>query len=156
MTRKEYWDKQKALEMEYKASQHDAVKGKADKAVEEHEAVQSRYLLRSEDLLNPEDFERYIGVGTSKEDLMIIFLTDRVGMDHFCRKTYGVDFDTAYTFFLKEALANYKDVLRDLASVGNATAMNTLNQLVLNMSDQKDVRIKICGAIPTESKDDDK
>jgi len=153
MTKKEFYERRNALEREYYASLRNDALDKAERKVIETEELLDA--PKAEELLNKEDFEKYVSVNTSKEDLKAIFVATDYDLDHFCRKTYGLDFKTAYFFILKRALAEYKSCLSDLAGNGNATAMNTINQLTLNMSQQNDVKIKVIGTIPTETKDGD-
>lgn len=110
--------------------------------------------LKAEDLLNQEEFEKYIAVNTSIEDLKAIFLASEKDLDRFTRKTYGLDFRTAYNLLLRRALAEYKSCLSGLAQVGNATAINTINQLTLNMSQDVGVRIVVNAEVPKNDEED--
>lgn len=89
--------------------------------------------------LNRDNFELYVGVGTSQEDLLIIFRKSRAEMDNWCRDNYGFCFDDTYAFLLRVAVGQYKDVIAAFAAEGHKTAMSTMNELVLNMK-QNDVQ----------------
>lgn len=89
--------------------------------------------------LNRANFELYVGVGTSQEDLLIIFRKSRAEMDHWCRENYGFCFDDAYAFLLRLAVGKYKDVIAAFAAEGHKTAMSTMNDLILGMK-QNDVQ----------------
>lgn len=93
--------------------------------------------------LNRANFELYVGVGTSPEDLMIIFRKKKSELDIWCRQEYGLGFDDAYAFLLRLAVGNYKDVLAAFAREGHKTAMATMNELVLKMSNDKVQKVQI-------------
>lgn len=173
MTRDEYLRRKKELEIEWLETQHDEALARVKREVAEEAEAEAEAAARkaqedaeadlrgwkhrptAEDQLNVEDFELYVSVGTSKDDLKAIFLATDRDLDMFCRRIYGLDFKTAYNLLLKQALGKYKKAIGYLAEAGNATAMNTINQLTLNMSQGTDVKIKVIGAIPTEEKRDD-
>ena len=89
--------------------------------------------------LTRDNFELYVGVGTSQEDLMIIFRKKRGELDEWCRQNYSLNFDDTYALLLRIAVGQYKDVIAAFASEGHKTAMSTMNELVLNMK-QNDVQ----------------
>jgi len=93
--------------------------------------------------LNRSNFELYVGVGTSQEDLMIIFRKTRGELDKWCRETYSLNFDDSYALLLRLAVGKYKDVLAAFASEGHKTAMATMNELILKMSNDKVQKVQI-------------
>lgn len=105
--------------------------------------------------LNAADFEDYVSVGTTVENLCKIFMVTKKQMEKWCFETYHIDFNTAYSFLLQRALAEYKKTLLLLANNGNATAINTMNQVVLNMSNQSDVRVSVVASVPKEKEEDE-
>ena len=93
--------------------------------------------------LTKPNFELYVGVGTSQEDLQIIFRKKKTELDIWCRENYGLGFDDAYAFLLRLAVGKYKDVIAAFAAEGHKTAMSTMNEVILNMKSNDVQKIKI-------------
>ena len=93
--------------------------------------------------LNRENFELYVGVGTSQEDLLIIFRKSRAEMDHWCKDNYGFCFDDTYALLIRLAVGKYKDVVAAFAAEGHKTAMATMNELILKMNSDKVQKVQI-------------
>lgn len=102
--------------------------------------------------LEREKFENCISVATSTKNMCIIFQTNYAGFDYFCQKEYGCPFEAAYRLILEDAVSDYKTALQNLAQMGNATAMNTVNQIVLDSFKQTDMNVTIYANIPKEEK----
>lgn len=102
--------------------------------------------------LERERFETCISVATSQKDMCLIFQTNLAGLDDFCLQEYDSPFDVVYKMILRDAVDDYKDALRALAKLGNATAMNTINQIVLDTYKQQDMNVTIYANIPKEEK----
>lgn len=102
--------------------------------------------------LNMENFEKYIGVGTSKEKLLVIFQKSHVEMDKWAKKTYHLPFSEAYAYVLEFTLAAYKDTIKFLATSGNATALNIMAQMILKDADDTGAKINVTCTI--QEKDD--
>lgn len=100
--------------------------------------------------LNKDDFESYIAIGTTKEELKKIFLASDKDLENFCFNVYKMDFTTVFSMIATLSLAEYKKCLRNLAVVGNATAINSLNSLILNMNNSGDVKITVNASVPKE------
>lgn len=109
-------------------------------------------VLSAYEKLDKDRFETVISVATSQRDMCVIFQTNYAGFDDFCLKEYDSPFDAVYKFVLREAIGDYKDALQALAKLGNATAMNTINQIVLDSFKQQDMNVTIYANIPKEDK----
>ena len=100
--------------------------------------------------INKDDFEKYVAVNTKKADLLTIFNVDEDEMDEWCWKTYHMNFKDVYAIMIAQMLAEYKATMKFLAESGNATAMATMNKILLEMSDTSEMNITISGYVPKE------
>ena len=106
--------------------------------------------------ISKEYFEKYVAVNTPKDNLLTIFEMTFDQMDRWCRKTYGKGFTDVYTIMVMQAIARYKDAMMFLAESGNATAMATMNKILLDVNESSELNVTIHGFVPKEENDDDK
>lgn len=123
----------------------------AEKLIKESKAKEKERAAKV--VIDQDEFERYVAVATSIEDLKDIFQATEDDFDRWCFDTYGLNFRTTYNLMLKQALAEYKSALSGLAKIGNNTAINTMNQIVLNLTQQNDLKITVNANIPKGDND---
>lgn len=99
--------------------------------------------------LNKESFEDAVSCGCTKVELTKLFHIGYPDLVRWVEVEYNSQFEFVYEFLRQKALKDYKQVLQILASRGNSTAINTLNQFVYDMKEEEKVqKIQIVASIP--------
>lgn len=103
--------------------------------------------------LNEDNFEYYVGTCCTQEDMLRIFNVTHGEMDAWCYEHYKMDYNTSYWRMCLVIKERYKSVMAELASRGNASAINTINQFLLGMENKGSAVVVIDASVPDIKKD---
>lgn len=112
-------------------------------------------LLSEEFELNKEKFEELVGVGMTKQQMLLVFGVTSLEMDEWCRENYGIPkFQTVYEIIKSMAVSKYLGVVQALMARGNSSALGIVDEVLRGVTNQNVVKIVFGNDIPTEGEDD--
>ena len=83
-------------------------------------------------------FENLIDSFVEKETIPVILGCRHADLDRFCRAVYGVDYNTAYPRLLGIADMWMRKAVTNLATSGNATALNIASKHFMKLDDDRE------------------
>lgn len=89
--------------------------------------------LREDTTLNRNNYETYIGIAMTMEDLCLVFGRTKEEMDEWSWKTYHMSFKSSYGLIFRLAQKELMSAFTTLAARGNPTAMQIAKEVVLKM-----------------------
>lgn len=83
-------------------------------------------------------FENLVDSFVEKETIPVILGCRHADLDRFCRAVYGVDYNTAYPRLLGIADMWMRKAVTNLATSGNATALNIASKHFMKLDDDRE------------------
>lgn len=101
-------------------------------------------------------FENLIDCWTDKDMIPVILRTSEKELDRFCSSIYGMDFDQTYRVLSGITDAYMKTTFKNLASYGNATAMNIVSEHLMKLKraeEDKSINIRIVNDLASDDEE---
>lgn len=90
-----------------------------------------------------DEFENYVSVFCTEEEIMTAFHEDRCRMDVFCKQVYGMNFSEAYRFLMAKSIKNGKKLMKLLAEKGNTSAIAIYSKFFMEKEANENGPVKI-------------
>lgn len=119
--------------------------------------------LLDEFILTKDNFEKVVGLGASKAEVVKIFSVslspldcgasaDTGMMDYWCRQNYGgMPFATVYDLIQCMTVKKFEDCMLELGIRGNPSAISIMNEVIRKKENNGLVQVNFVNTLPLES-----